>query len=274
MYSNCDQLANKCHWGPGQPRPGTELSRPPLALRFPMHVLHVHFEVVVAGELLMAQLAFRHGSVRIVCQLVPAEHLLQAERQVTNLRETQKRNAFCRLQSRNGHVWEMGHLSQIAHGRPDFRKRKAFFSPPLAKGNACDLTSIINEPFYALQMAPSPSINHSNPPPTGVQLQFKARRQGSQREPLWRLTFRTSHTHTDARFTSVAIWQTDPVRRAEIKEKYQYDHWNYISNWGKTFLKNKPLSLLLLLKYTFYIILLLIKEEQTLNSKAQIPLVL
>lgn len=55
-----------------------------------MHVLHVHFEVVVAGELLVAQLALRHWPVGIVCQLVPAEHLLQAERQVTNLRETQK----------------------------------------------------------------------------------------------------------------------------------------------------------------------------------------
>lgn len=67
----------------------------PLALRFPVHVLHVHFEVVVAGELLVAQLALRHGPVRIVGQLVPAEHLLQAERQVANLsRDTEKkRNA-------------------------------------------------------------------------------------------------------------------------------------------------------------------------------------
>lgn len=41
-----------------------------------MHVLHVHFEVVVAGELLMAQLALGHGPVRIVSQFVPAEHFL------------------------------------------------------------------------------------------------------------------------------------------------------------------------------------------------------
>lgn len=68
----------------------------PLALRFPVHVLHVHFEVVVASELLVAQLALRHGPVRIVGQLVPAEHLLEAERQVANLRETQKRKGTLR----------------------------------------------------------------------------------------------------------------------------------------------------------------------------------
>lgn len=111
-------------------------ARLPLALRFPVHVLHVHFEVVVAGELLMAQLALRHGPVRIVCQLVPAEHLLQAERQVTNLRETQKRNAVCPLQSRNAHVREMGHHSQIARGR--LLRQKRFFLPPEARGYACN----------------------------------------------------------------------------------------------------------------------------------------
>ena len=37
------------------------------------------FEVVVPGELLMAQLALGHGPVRVVSELVPAEHLLQAE---------------------------------------------------------------------------------------------------------------------------------------------------------------------------------------------------
>lgn len=123
MDSNCARLASEGYWGPGQPWPGTELSRPPLALRFSVHVLHVHFEVVIAGELLMAQLALGHGPVRIVRQLVPAEHLLQAERQVTNLRETQKRNAFCRLHPRNGHVWVTGHRSQ----------KILFFSPTRGK---------------------------------------------------------------------------------------------------------------------------------------------
>lgn len=125
----------------------------------------MHFEVVVAGELLMAQLALRHGPVRVVRQLVPAEHLLQAERQVTNLRETQKRNAFCPLQSINSHVRETGHHSQTARGRPDSHGRNTFFPPPEARGKACNLTPIINEPFYSLQKAPSASIDHSNPPP-------------------------------------------------------------------------------------------------------------
>lgn len=50
-----------------------------------MDVLHVHFEVVVPGELLVAQLALGHGPVGVVGQFVPAEHLLQAERQVAHL---------------------------------------------------------------------------------------------------------------------------------------------------------------------------------------------
>lgn len=55
------------------------LQQSPLALRLPVDVLHVHFEVVVPGELLVAQLALGHGPVRVVRQLMPAEHLLQAE---------------------------------------------------------------------------------------------------------------------------------------------------------------------------------------------------
>lgn len=53
-----------------------------------MDVLHMYFEVVVPCELLMAQLALCHGPVRVVCELMPAEHLLQAERQVTHLENT------------------------------------------------------------------------------------------------------------------------------------------------------------------------------------------
>lgn len=68
--------------------------RLPLALRFPVHVLHVDFEVVVAGELLVAQLALRHGPVGIVRELMSAEHLLQAERQVANLPDGQKTDTW------------------------------------------------------------------------------------------------------------------------------------------------------------------------------------
>lgn len=65
-----------------------------LTLRFPVNILHVHFEVVVPGELLVAQLALRHGPVGVVCQLVSAEHLLQAERQVTHLQNTTDAGVF------------------------------------------------------------------------------------------------------------------------------------------------------------------------------------
>lgn len=76
-------------------RPASSVDgRLPLALRFPVHVLHVDFEVVVAGELLVAQLALRHGPVGIVRELVPAEHLLQAERQVANLPDRQKTDTW------------------------------------------------------------------------------------------------------------------------------------------------------------------------------------
>lgn len=61
----------------------------PLALRLPVDIFHVYFEVVVPGELLMAELAFCHRPVWVVCQLVPAEHLLQAEWQVTHLKTTE-----------------------------------------------------------------------------------------------------------------------------------------------------------------------------------------
>lgn len=62
------------------------------ALRFPVHVLHVHLEVVVAGELLVAQLTLCHGPVGVVGELVPAEHLLQAERQVAHLPHTHRKS--------------------------------------------------------------------------------------------------------------------------------------------------------------------------------------
>lgn len=61
-----------------------------LALRLPVDILHVYFEVVIPGELLVAQLALCHGPVGVVGQLVSAKHLLQAERQVTHLRNQDK----------------------------------------------------------------------------------------------------------------------------------------------------------------------------------------
>lgn len=57
----------------------------PLPLRLSVDVFHVHFEVVVTGELLVAEWALCHWPVGIVGELVPDQHLLQTERQVTNL---------------------------------------------------------------------------------------------------------------------------------------------------------------------------------------------
>lgn len=59
-----------------------------LSLCLSVDVLHMDFEVVVAGELLVAQGAFRHGSVGIVGQFVSDQHLLQTKGQVTHLKYT------------------------------------------------------------------------------------------------------------------------------------------------------------------------------------------
>ena len=48
----------------------------------------MHFEVVVPGELLVAEAALRHGPVGVVRELVPTQHLLQAEGQVTHLEDS------------------------------------------------------------------------------------------------------------------------------------------------------------------------------------------
>lgn len=48
----------------------------------------MYFEVVVAGELLVAEEALCHRSVGVVREFVSAEHLLQAEGQVTHLGNT------------------------------------------------------------------------------------------------------------------------------------------------------------------------------------------
>lgn len=56
-----------------------------LALRLPVHVLHVHFEVVVPGELLVAQLTLGHRTVRVVSEFVPTQHLLEAKGQVAHV---------------------------------------------------------------------------------------------------------------------------------------------------------------------------------------------
>lgn len=64
-----------------------------LSLRLSVDVLHMDFEVVVAGELLVAQRAFSHGSVGIMGQFVSDQHLLQTKGQVTHL-ETHKEHNF------------------------------------------------------------------------------------------------------------------------------------------------------------------------------------
>lgn len=56
-----------------------------LSLCLSVDVLHVDFEVVVAGELLVAQGAFSHGSVGIMGQFVSDQHLLQTKGQVTHV---------------------------------------------------------------------------------------------------------------------------------------------------------------------------------------------
>ena len=100
----------------------------------------------------------------------------------------------------------------------DLGDRNPFFFPPVARGNACNLTSIINEPFYTVQMTPSSSINHDNPPLAGVQLQFNILLRESQHVSssihLWRtserwITFRKSRRH----LTSVAKWGKKKAER-------------------------------------------------------------
>lgn len=60
---------------------------PSLAVGFTMNIFHVHFEVVISCKLLVAKLTFCHRSIGVVSQLVSDQHLLQAEGQITNLRQ-------------------------------------------------------------------------------------------------------------------------------------------------------------------------------------------
>lgn len=70
------------------------------------------------------------------------------------------------------------------------------------RGDARNLTSILNEAFYTVQMTSGPSINQDNPPMAGVQLQFNIQLGESQHvssslhlrrtSALW-ITFRKSH---------------------------------------------------------------------------------
>lgn len=48
------------------------------------------------------------------------------------------------------------------------------------RGDARNLTSILNEAFYTVQMTSGPSINQDNPPMAGVQLQFNIQLGESQ----------------------------------------------------------------------------------------------
>lgn len=126
LYSTRDRLVTKCYWGDVNMQnmeaerrrravrlQGRGLIQAPLALRFPVHVLHVDFEVVVAGELLVAQLALRHGPVGVVRELMSAEHLLQAERQVANLPDRQNTDTWGA--ARRSHVAEPPPKPNIQH---------------------------------------------------------------------------------------------------------------------------------------------------------------
>lgn len=64
------------------------LLAPPSAVGLAVDVVHVHLEVVVPRELLVAELALRQRAVRVVRHLVSDQHFLQAERQVAHLGET------------------------------------------------------------------------------------------------------------------------------------------------------------------------------------------
>lgn len=56
----------------------------------PMDVVHMHFEVVVPGELLVAELALCQRAIGVVSHLVSDQHFLQAKSQVTHLEGTQR----------------------------------------------------------------------------------------------------------------------------------------------------------------------------------------
>ena len=60
------------------------------AVGLAVDVVHVHFEVVGPGELLVAELALGQRAVGVVGHLVPDQHLLQAEGQVAHLEDTQR----------------------------------------------------------------------------------------------------------------------------------------------------------------------------------------
>lgn len=51
----------------------------------PVDVVHMHFEVVVPGELLVAELALCQRAIGVVSHLVSDQHFLQAKSQVTHI---------------------------------------------------------------------------------------------------------------------------------------------------------------------------------------------
>lgn len=52
-------------------------------------VVHVHLEVVISRELLVAKLTFCERTIGVMCHLVSDQHLLQAKGQVAHLEKTQ-----------------------------------------------------------------------------------------------------------------------------------------------------------------------------------------
>lgn len=63
---------------------------PASAVGLTVDIVHVHLEVVIPRELLVAELALRQWAVGVVCHLVSDQHFLQAESQVAHLGENQR----------------------------------------------------------------------------------------------------------------------------------------------------------------------------------------
>ena len=88
------------------------------AVRLSVDVLHVDLEVVVAGELLVAQKALGHGPVGVVRELVSAQHLLQAEGEVAHLGDTKSTG----YRHRTSSPWRTGRRRRQTDGsRPPAR---------------------------------------------------------------------------------------------------------------------------------------------------------
>ena len=197
----------------------------------------------------MAQLALCHGPVRVVRQLMSAEHLLQAEWQVTHLQNRKYRILTVRIKLYLFNPWTCLWIFPAQcrvwsyhrqHGDKENNfvihwtlRQKSLLFPQVegGGGDARNLTSIINEPFHTVQMTPSSSINHNNPPLAGVQLQFNIVLQESQHVSsslhLWRtsglwITFRKSQTvYICGQRSRSYEWKQPKPRHGTVSKVYQ-----------------------------------------------------